>query len=144
MYWEEPDYFWRVLNIGFQNKFCPFLTFRHAFGSSGSKSSEQSGQNTSFLGGRNQLWTLRKNSAGLLKLKLLSAATLAWLLIGVSFLIKGRPERSISIIKAVLAGLFARVNGGVPSDKIDTRLIDQRGVGWYLGKFKNYILGKPY
>ena len=144
MYWEEPDYFWRVINIGFQNKFCPFLTFRHAFGSSGSKSSEQSGQNTSFLGGRNQLWTLRKNSKGSLKLKLLLTVTGAWLLIGISFLISGKLRMFISIIKEVFVGLFARVNEGIPSDKIDAYLIDQRSPGWYWGKFTNYLSGRPY
>ncbi|MBI2326117.1 glycosyltransferase [Candidatus Collierbacteria bacterium] len=144
MYWEEPDYFWRVINTGFQNKFCPFLTFRHAFGSSGSKSSEQSGQNTSFLGGRNQLWTLRKNSIGFLKLKLLLAVTVAWLLIGISFLIKGKLRMFISIIKAVIVGLSARVNEGVPSDMIDAYLIDRRSLGWYWGKFTNYLSGRPY
>ena len=88
MYWEEPDFCWRVWKSGHRVVFLPSGFVWHAYGTKDKKVPRKLEVWITHQGCRNHLLTIFKNATGLHFIKMLSTVTLAWLILFAFFLIK--------------------------------------------------------
>ncbi len=93
---EEIDLCWRLKNIGYKIMVCPQAEVFHVGGGTLNKLNPKK----TFLNFRNSLLTLHKNLAKKERFKIILTRLLLDGLAGLKFLIAGKPQHTIAIIKA--------------------------------------------
>lgn len=153
-YWEEPDLFWRVWKTGHDVRFLHMGMVRHAFMSDAKPVSRERRVGVTYLGCRNQALTILKNAVGVDLWKMILSVSLAWVGLGVMFLIQGDFLRAREVVRAgewliIHRGEIRvkrkRVQKELPSEDGWMKKIQiQRSWGWYYGKGISYVLGRPF
>ena len=95
-YWEEPDLFWRVWRLGYEVRFLWMGKAEHAYGTKLKPVPKAPAAETVFLSCRNQIRTILKNAPDKYVKRMLGAVILAWIGLGMLFLLKVsgvKPER---------------------------------------------------
>jgi len=144
-YWEEPDLFWRVWRAGFEVRFLWMGMAEHAYGTRLKPIPKIPAEKTVFLSCRNQIKTIIKNAEDKRYKRMLGSVGLSWLGLEILFLLKGKLRQVWAIEKA----WFWLVKNWPKRDKIEAqpwmeKILIKQDWGWYLGKAKAYISGRPF
>lgn len=158
MYWEEPDLCWRIWKSEHKVVFLPFDKVWHAYGTSRKIISTKKTAQITYIGCRNQIFTIVKNATGRNLFKILVATVLSWIGLTVLFIIKFNFSKTKAITRAfswnfVHLPLLLKTRAtnknlfrkNFYSDKYWLPTVTQRrSPAWYLGKGIAYISGKPF
>lgn len=158
MYWEEPDFCWRVWKAGYRVVFLPFGKVWHAYGTKDKKVSRAHAVWITHQGCRNHMITTLKNATGFRLVKMLSAVTLAWLVLFASFLFRRDWAKTKAIFRAFVwlithPKMLIRKRGEVKKrfgrrfyqdEQWMQKILIKRNVRWYLGKGYAYLTGRPF
>ncbi|MFH1601767.1 MAG: glycosyltransferase family 2 protein [Candidatus Shapirobacteria bacterium] len=158
MYWEEPDFCWRVWKTGFRVVFLPLGKVWHAYGTKDKKVSKTHATWITHQGCRNQIIIIIKNASKTHLVKMLLAIVFVWLALLLSFLLKFDWPRAKAVLKAfgwLIAhpkilyhkrkNLIAKLGQKYYQDNLwlDKVLI-KRSLNWYLGKAFSYLTNQPF
>ncbi len=158
MYWEEPDFCWRVWKSGYRVVFLPMGKIWHAYGTKNKKVSQTHSLWITHQGCRNQLITIIKNATGFNLFKMLLAVITTWWILLISFLIKFDLKRAKAVIDAFIwlashpKTLIRKRNQlkkklGVQFYQDSnwlSKVVIKRSIKWYLGKGYSYLFGKKF
>lgn len=143
-YWEEPDLFWRIWQVGYEVRFLWMGTVFHAYGTQKKPIPKVPAEGQVYLACRNQLMTIIKNAQSR-RLRMLFWVSLSWLGLEIMFVVKGKWQQALSVERAWWWLLFhwpkQRLKG---NDQWLKQVMIKRDFKWYLGKGVSYVSGKPF
>ena len=143
-YWEEPDLFWRVWQVGYEVRFLWMGTVYHNYGTKAKPIPKQPAAGQVYLACRNQLMTIIKNAQSR-RLRMLFWVSLSWLGLEIMFVIKGKWKQAWAIERAWwwLVKHWPKQRRK-SNDQWLEKLLVKKDLSWYLGKGAGYVSGRPF
>lgn len=152
---EDTDLFWRTWLAGYQVLFAPTIVVWHAYWTGEKPFSHYVDNQVFYRGCRNMIATQIKNFGTVRLFWNLPLVICTWMILAVVFLIKGKPERFLALIKGVawniinLRKTLVKRSLIQKSRKISDRELfgiagTSRDLGYYLGKLRAYTSGVSF
>ncbi|MBU1256757.1 hypothetical protein KKA49_03660, partial [Patescibacteria group bacterium] len=149
-YWiflEDTDLFWRTWLLGWEVRFCPKIVVEHAYLTKEKPMKFYVENKVFYRGARNTIMNLVKNIEAK-RWWVVLVNVLCWLVLGVVLCLKGDFQRGWAMFAGVGWNIInlpkTLKKRMVCGNKLPDEVMAKRSLGYYLGKAKAYVTGKPF
>lgn len=144
---EDTDLFWRTWLLGWEVRFCPKVVVEHAYLTKEKPMKFYYDNKVFYRGARNTIMNLIKNLE-MKKLWVVPVNVLCWLVLGVTFCLKGDWRRGRDLFAGVGWNIInlpkVLKKRKVWSNKLPDDVWARQNLSYYLGKARAYVSGKPF
>lgn len=152
---EDTDLFWRVWLSGHEVRFCPKVVVEHAYMTKKKSFNHYIENKVFYRGARNTIMNLVKNLGSKRVWWVVPVNVMCWSVLGVVFFLKLDFKRSwamfsgigwnvLNFLKVLKKRNLVQTKRKISDEELFLGVGIRQGLGYYLGKAKAYLTGKPF